>query len=565
MTAGNSAITNTGLYFNAALPFSKSLEGYVFSNFNYRLGKAGGFYRFPYQEQKQSGLYPDGFSPKIHSNIFDFSLVSGVRGNKDGWHIDISNNLGRNSFDFNIKNSNNASLGLNSPSATYSGGFSYSHNITSVDVAKKQIFNLPINIAFGSEFRLEQYRQKEGEEVSWGHYGAQTSTGEPKEAGFQVFPGFRPENETNKYRYNAGLYADVEASINPKWLVGLAGRFENYSDFGSNVSWKLSSRYRVTPYLTLRSTYNTGFRAPSLPQSFFSSHSLQFLPVGGEIISTEVAHENHESAIVARLQIPNLKPEISNNISIGVANSFKNWRFTLDAYQINIKDRIVLSGQISPKSKDELFAILNSSNVDRVQFFNNAVNTTTKGIDLTTKYEKQWNKQRFSIFTGLNINHTEVTKHIPPTPILFNYTDEIFNREEVGRLEKAQPNSKIILATQYHIRNFQIGLSTTRFGEVQYIHPMDGNPSNWILNEYTGLVQSRDQIFSAKWITDLELSMNILSKLKSTLAIYNITNIYPDQHQHAANTNNGVLVYSRRVQQFGVKGRQYLLKLSYAL
>jgi len=565
MTAGNSAITNTGLYFNAALPFSKSIEGYVFSNFNYRLGKAGGFYRFPYQEPKQSGLYPNGFSPKIHSDIFDFSIVGGIRSNRAGWHVDISNNLGRNSFDFNIKNSNNASLGLNSPSATYSGGFSYMHNITSVDIAKKQIFELPINIAFGSEFRLEQYRQKEGEEVSWGHFGARTSIGEPKEAGFQIFPGFRPENQTNKYRYNAGLYADAEASISPKWLVGLAGRYENYSDFGSNFSWKFSSRYRITPSFTLRSTYNTGFRAPSLPQSFFSSHSLQFLPIGGEILSSEVAHENHESAIVARLQIPNLKPEISNNISIGIANSLKNWRFTVDAYQINIKDRIVLSGQISPKARDELFAILNSSNVDRVQFFNNAVNTTTKGIDLTAKYKKQWNNQRFSIFSGLNINQTKVTKSIPPTPILANYKDDIFTREEVARLEKAQPNSKIILAANYHINKFQIGLSTTRFGQVQYIHPMDGHPENWVLNDYNGLTETRDQIFSSKWITDLELSLNIFSKLRSTLAIYNIANIYPDQHQHAANTNNGVLAYSRRVQQFGVKGRQYLLKLSYTL
>lgn len=565
MAVGNAAITNTGIYFNSALPFSENIEGYLFSNFNYRLGKADGFYRFPYEERKQSGLYPLGFSPKIYSNIFDFSLVAGVRGTNKGWTFDFSNNLGRNSFDFSIKNSNNASLGLNSPNAAYAGGFSYLHNITSIDITKKKVANLPIHIAFGSEFRLEQYQQHQGEEVSWKDYGELTSSGEPKAAGFQVFPGFQPDNQTNKYRYNAGLYADIEGSITTKWLVGWAVRYENYSDFGSNISWKLSSRYRVTPSFTIRSTYNTGFRAPSLPQGFFSSNSLQFLPVGGEVSAQLVRHENHESSVIARLQIPNLKPEISKNLSFGFAHSLKNWQFTLDAYKIDIRDRIVLSGQLYPTEDDELSNILESAKVDRVQFFTNAVNTSTNGVDGGIKYNFYWNKQRLSLFSGFNINRTQVTKQKTPTAILEKYSDEIFAREEIARLEKAQPSSKVILAFTYQLHNFQIGLNTTRFGEVQYIHPMDELPGNWVLNAYTGKVEPRDQRFSAKWITDLNLSMHIFSKLRGTLAIYNIADIYPDRHQHYTNTQDGVLPYSRRVQQFGVKGRQYLLKLNYTL
>jgi len=488
-----------------------------------------------------------------------------LRGNIRGWAIDFSNNLGKNSFDFNIKNSNNASLGLNSPNAAYAGGFSYLHNITSIDVAKKQIAKLPIHIAFGAEFRLEQYQQKQGEEVSWKDYGARTSMGAPKAKGFQVFPGFRPENQTNKYRYNAGLYTDIEGSITSKWLVGWAARYERYSDFGSNLSWKLSSRYRITPQFTTRFTYNTGFRAPSLPQSYFSSNSLQFLPIEGEISAELVAHENHESSVVARLQIPNLKPELSNNFSLGFAHSLNNWQFTLDAYQIKIRDRIVLSGQLFPKEKGELYTILNSAGVNRVQFFTNAVNTSTKGIDLSAKYIFRWNKQRLSVFSGFNGNFTQVTNQTKPPSSLKKYNSEIFTREEVARLEKAQPSSKIILAIAYRFHNFQIGLTTTRFGEVQYIHPRDGIATNWIVNNYTGWIESRDQTFSAKWITDLDISVNILSKLRGSLAIYNIADIYPDQHQHYANTQNGVLLYSRRVQQFGVKGRQYLFKLNYTL
>ena len=373
MSAGNSALTNTGLFLNMGLPLGDNFRFYNHSSFNYRHGEAGGFYRFPFQKSKQSGLYPMGFSPKIQTNIFDFSTVFGIKGRIADWQIDFSNNTGQNSFGFNIHNSNNASLGLLSPTSADAGGFAYLQNLLNIDVTRKGIWNLPINIAFGSEFRLEKYTQKEGEEASWQNYGERTEDGFPKDAGFQVFRGFRPENAIRKFRNNVGFYGEIEGEINKKWLLALAGRFEKYSDFGSNVSWKISSRYRINPILTIRSTFNTGFRAPSLQQNYFSSYSLQFLPVGGEIIATQVAHDNHDSPIVRRLEIPNLRPEISNNFSIGFATQpIKQLTFTLDAYHIMIKNRVVLSGQISPKATDEqLKSILTSSGVDRIQFFTN--------------------------------------------------------------------------------------------------------------------------------------------------------------------------------------------------
>lgn len=562
MSAGNSALTNTGLFLNMGLPIGNNFRFYNHSSFNYRHGEANGFYRFPFQKAKQSGLYPMGFSPQIQTNIFDFSTVFGVKGRIDDWQIDFSNNTGQNSFGFHINNSNNASLGLKSPTSADAGGFAYLQNLLNIDVTRKGIWDLPINVAFGSEFRLEKYSQKEGEEVSWQNYGEYTNDGIPKDAGFQVFRGFRPENAIQKFRNNVGFYGEVEGEVNKKWLLALAGRFEKYSDFGSNISWKMSSRYRIKPTLTIRSTFNTGFRAPSLQQNYFSSYSLQFLPVGGEIIATQVAHDNHDSPIVRRLEIPNLRPEISNNFSIGFATQpINNLTFTLDAYHIMIKNRVVLSGQISPKADDtQLKNILTSSGVDRIQFFTNGINTKTKGLDARLNYEKLFSRSRLNLFMGLHVNETKVSQHASPTALLQQYQSAIFSREEVARLERGQPASKLILSGNYQFKKWSFLFRNTRFGSVQYIHPADGSIANWIFNEYSGQFATRDQVFSAKWISDIDISMQIAKSFKMTLAVNNIFNIYPDKHQHFANTNNGVLQYSRRVQQFGVRGRWWALK-----
>ncbi|MEM1124942.1 MAG: TonB-dependent receptor, partial [Bacteroidota bacterium] len=511
------------------------------SGFNYRNGRATGFYRFPFQKTKQSGLYPMGFLPEIQSTIFDFSTVSGIKGIIGDWQIDFSNNFGRNSFRFNIHESNNASLGLNSPTSAEAGGFAYLQNLTNIDVTRKEIGGLPINVAFGTEFRLEQYNQEAGEEVSWENYGEKTEAGFPKETGFQVFPGFRPENATRKFRNNVSVYADLESEVNQKLLLALASRFERYSDFGSRLSWKTAVRYRVTPNFSVRSTYNTGFRAPSLQQNYFSSHSLQFLPVGGNIQSVQVGHENHDSPIVQRLGIPNLQPEISTDFSIGFATqSERNWDFTLDGYHIQIDNRIVLSGNIAPTVTDPLWAILKSSGADRVQFFTNAINTKTTGVDARLNYKRTFtNNNQLRFFSGLHLNQTKVERRESPSTLLSNYQETIFSREEVARLERGQPASKLILRVDYQQKQWHFLLRSTRFGSVQYIHPNDAQPTDWVMNDYTGLIESRDQLFAAKWVTDLTLRYNFTKTFHLSLGANNIFDIYPDQHRHFANTYQG--------------------------
>lgn len=566
MQAGNSAIFNSGLLVNASLPIQDDLEFYTHGNFNFRDGKATGFYRFPYQDRKQSGLYPLGFLPEIHSTIQDVSVVNGVRGEVDGWSFDFSNNWGQNGFDFQIENSNNASLGLQSPTSAYAGGFSYLQNLLGLDVTKKSLWDKPIHIAFGTEFRLERYIQRDGVEASWKDYGYRNTAGAAKEGGFQVFPGFRPENANRIFRNNIGFYGDLEYEVSQQISIGVAGRLEDYTDFGSTFNWKLAYRHQIKSNLSFRSSFNTGFRAPSLQQIGFSSHSLQFLPVGGELSAISVAHAHHNNAIVKRLDIPALKPERSRNFNMGLAGTVKkNWLFSVDAYQIAIADRIVLSGQVAAQNDDHLQEILSSSSVDRVQFFTNAIHTQTRGLDGKIRYRRQWNKTRIQLMAGFNMNRTKVIARDSPSPFLQEYQEALFSREEVARLESGQPKSKVILVANIQRQTWEGVLRFTRFGSVSYLHPMDGDPSNWIVNQFSGQLESRDQLFAAKWLCDMDVSWKINPMFRLNLGISNVFNVYPDRHQHYANTHHGVLVYSRRVQQFGVGGRKWLVKAIYEI
>ncbi|MFT4601049.1 MAG: iron complex outermembrane receptor protein [Arenicella sp.] len=141
----------------------------------------------------------------------------------------------------------------------------------------------------------------------------------------------------------------------------------------------------------------------------------------------------------------------------------------------------------------------------------------------------------------------------------------LFNREEISRLELAQPRTKTILILQHTLNRWNFMLKNTRFGEVHYIHPSDEDPSNWQLNEFTNQVETRDQTFGAKIITDALISFEVNSYFTLSLGGNNLFNIYPDKHSHSANTSSGNFVYSRRVQQFGVRGASYLLKLNFTI
>ena len=334
MRVGQSRTKNLQGVINGALALKNGGEFYFFSILSNRVGNSTGFYRMPYQNSNIPAIYPNGFLPEITSNINDISLGTGLKGKMGTWNYDLSNTFGQNSFGFNIEHTLNVSAYYNNQSKQSefdAGTLLFKQNTTNIDFSKKLNNSVNLNVAYGAELRYENYQQKAGEEASWANYIRRTagatdvlngtptsvkladnSTGIPA-GGAQVFPGFRPDNAKNESRTSTALYVDFEMEPINKLLLDFAGRYENYSDFGGNLSGKVAGRYKLADNFSLRGSLSTGFRAPSLQQRYLTKTSTVFQ--GG--VAFDDATLPNDSKAAQALGIPSLRPEISNSASIG--------------------------------------------------------------------------------------------------------------------------------------------------------------------------------------------------------------------------------------------------------
>ncbi len=560
MEIGSARTQDLALSFNGEFNITDQAKLYFHGGRNYREGKSKGFFRFPKdQDRVVLDLFPNGFSPEILTDIQDNAITLGVSGEKNGWEIDFSHSIGTNSIDYTVNNSNNASLGILSPRTFYSGGFEYKQNTTNFNASKAFDWLNGVNVAFGGEIRVENYLINAGEEASYVNggntYVDADGIEQPSLPGAQVFPGIQPENELDRFRTNSSAYAEVEANITEKLLLKTAGRYEIYNDFGGQAIWKVSSRYKLKEELSLRAAYSSGFRAPSLHQVYFQNISTQF--INGEIV--QVGTFNNESPVASEaFKIGRLKPELSRHLSIGFNGKLNDEiTFSFDYYDIDIEDRIVLSGRFAEGYE----AILAPFEVGAAQFFTNAIDSKTSGVDVALNIKKKIGEGLFNATIGANYTKTRVIGPIMVSDALENQEDILFNREEIARIEYSQPNFKINSSLVYELGKLKLQMRNTYFGEVKYMHPNDESSSNWVINDLTGVKETRDQTFKPKMLTDLALSYQLLDFLKLTIGGNNILNVYPDKHKHSSNIDNGSFVYSRRVQQFGVNGANFYTRL----
>lgn len=592
MRVGNSDSKNGGAFLNGQFNFGKTTQLYYASGFTHKTGSAAGFYRLPTQTtQIDLSIYPNGFLPLIDTKINDYSLSVGLRGKVGSWDYDLSNTSGENNIKFDINNTVNASLPTGtSPTSFYAGELLFRQNTTNFDVNKKHVFEgaflSSLNTAFGAEFRVDNYQIREGELLSYSNGGRLIGTS-PTASGAQVFPGFKPGNALDKSRHNVGAYADFEAEFGPRFTLGAAGRYENYSDFGSNFSYKFTGKVKLVDDISLRGAYATGFRAPSLHQQYFNNESTQFVGT----VATQVLTVNNSNPIVSQFGVGELKPEISKSGSIGLAGRIaKTFTFTVDAYNIDISDRIVFSSQYARERSGGVLVptgvvnqILNtvdpSAQINSVQFFTNAIKTNTAGIDvvLTNKFTLGAKSSLILSVAG-NVNKTVVrsirgSDKIESDPTL---KAKLFDRLERSRFESSVPKNKLNITATYNVDKLSFVARTVRFGEVTYLNAIDPNiPAN-------GLPTQLDQTFSPKWVSDFSISYAPSKVWSVTVGANNIFDVYPDMlyidprnnatnFNSAAtsnysggldNTSNGRFLYPRAVSQFGFSGRYVYGKIA---
>lgn len=563
MRIGQSALRGGKFFMNMAIPLSDNAEVYAFGGLANRDGLATGFFRYPNEARTYSPAYPNGFLPEIHTDINDQSLAAGIRGQLQGWNVDFSNTYGRNAFSYTVENSNNATMRNSTPFEFEAGGFSFMQNTTNFDVSRYWENVLAgFNFAFGAEYRVENYEIFAGNENSYASYdinGQIVTPNTPREllvvdffgrsrpGGAQVFPGFAPANELNKFRNSVAGYFDLEADITEAWLLSFATRFENYSDFGSTTNVKVASRYSITDNFSIRAAGSTGFRAPSLHQIYFNSTSTLFV----DGVPFEVGTFSNTSRIARILGIPKLKEETSTSFSAGATALIPvaNLSLTVDVYQIDIDDRVVLTGQFEPGNNAELQRLFAQANAERATFFANAIDTRSRGVDVVLSHN--WllsGNSRLHTNLAATFTKTEQVGDVKTSPQLEPLKSTYFDETSRIFLEEAVPRQKVNLSFNYTLGRFSAFLRNVYFGPVT---EATNSPEN-------------QQEFEGKVVTDVSVGYELLNNLRLTIGSNNVFDIYPDENI-VANQGLGQFLYSRRSQQFGFQGRYIFARLSFAL
>jgi iron complex outermembrane receptor protein len=549
---GDAKTDDINLFLNSSFPISSNLSLFAFGSFNYRTGEAAGFYRRSLDDRNIRSFYPDGFLPLIKSKILDASFALGIKGTISKWLWNFSNVWGGNSFNFIVDNSVNVSMGTDSPTSFDAGTLQYQHFISSLDILRtiNLGFYSPVNIAFGLGFRLENYQIKAGENESYINGGIPVldgpNAGDIAPVGSQVFPGFRPSDESSEWRNNIAFYIDLESYVAKNLLLGIAGRFENYSDFGSAINGKAAFRFEPINNLAFRGTISSGFKSPSLVQINYSSTSTSFI----DGIPYEIRTFPVNDPVAQVLGAVDLKPEISHNINLGiVTNPFENMILTFDYYRIYLNDRIIFSNFFTG---DEIRQILEQNGIVGVnggEFLTNAVDTRTQGLDIILKTGMNISlNHNFTFTSGLNLSETVVTRVSDTPPQLEGLDEPLVGRQSLGRIVDAQPNHRLMLMLIYNWGAFSIMARTNWFGAITLRHWAD---------------PERDQTFGAKWITDLDFSYSIGNKFTIGLGSHNMFDVYPDKYKPFSSID--VILPYTGYSPFGFNGAYYYARINVTL
>ncbi len=529
---GDASVNNTGLWVNSEIPVG-AFTLYNFGGVNHRVGDAYAWTRDATSDRNIPSIYPDGFSPLIQGTIDDQSWTTGLRGDLAGWNTDFYASYGANKFDYWVHNTLNRSIGATTPKEFEAGGFGLTQSMAGTSLDKYfGAAGSGFNVAVGAEARQETYFIFAGEEGSWQTYDSNYP------GGSQGFPGFRPSNELSEARTNVGAFVDVEWDVNDRLMIGVAGRMENYSDFGTTTNGKVAGRFAVNENFALRGSFSTGFRAPSLAQLYFNSTFTNF--VSGVAVESKLA--NSADPITSALGIEDLKQETAQNISFGFTSTpARGLTLTVDGYSMDVKDRVVLTGGFGDDDPD-VGSILQAQNVSYVQFFTNAVDTRTTGVDIVSTYAKNLAGGMLNTSVALNINQMTISR-VYTNDQLMGKEDAYFGSREQLFLLASAPPMKANVGLNYTKGKLFTSLRATYFDKV-------------VIEDWVG---TNDE-YDARITLDFSVSYAMAEKLRLTAGVNNLTDALPT-FQDSETESGGMY----DAVQMGITGRFFFGRLTYSL
>lgn len=552
-TNGTGEITSAKFNYNLGVPLEEN--GMFYSNGAIVAKKAisNANFRTPYWRSDFGLLHAPGttyigYQPTFEGDLLDFNATIGFKNERNGWKHDVSFTMGGNKQLYTVANTLNRTLGSASPTSFKPGGFLFTNLIGNYDVSKAITENF--SIGFGSEIREESYKIFAGDTASYSGEGANS------------FPGVRQENATTNSRFNFGAYVDASIDLSKSFLINGTVRGEKYSDFGEAFVWKISSRYKVAgDKFVIRGSASTGFRAPTLHQIYTQSTQSSF--VGGTIALSGLFNNRSKQAFA--LGIPLLKPEKSNNYTVGIGlNATRNFSFTFDYYKIIIKDRIVYSSSISSSDPNSaLGQILTNAGVKTIQFFINGIKTNTEGLDLVANYK---NITLGKGVLGINFagNYTLKNEIVgsPKDPAAIKAGGStILSTQIKSLLTESRPKYKAVLGMDYHISKVSINLNNTLFGTTRF-QDLDNGGSD---------LENIRQEFKPAVVTDINFGYDFTKKVNVSFTVNNVFNVLPKWELKALNPAGqavlndaaakslleGFLAFSGRYRILGYNGSQF--------
>jgi len=545
---GDPEVEQVSFYANAGKPIGDNWELYGWYGYQQRDAEASATYRLPTDaSQNIPSVYPNGYLPLITTNTEDVTAAVGLKGELAGWKLDANLVYGKNDLDFGVKNTINPSYGPTSPTSFKAGGLTYDQLVFGLDASREFDVGLagPLNVAWGVEARRETYQINAGEVASY----ARGTVSPTLSFGSRGFTGFTPSNAIDVDRDAVGVYLDLEGKLTEKLTASAAVRYEDYSDFGTNTSGKLSARYDFTDAFALRGAVSTGFRAPSLQQQYFTSTSILYInqTVGG--VTTAVPFETGTypsvSAVGKALGGKPLEPEKSKNFSLGAVFHKGPFELTVDAYQIDVDNRIVLTETLTGSATAAagtnarvIFDLLAPYGASAARYFTNGVDTKTKGIDVVARY-RIFDDQAgtFDLTAAGNINHFDVLK--TPTTTVLPTPVTLFARQATLRFEEGTPEWKVSLQGDWSKGPWGATLRTTLYDDVLAPGTAADGSGDW----HTG----------TQGIVDLEARYRFGDHTTVSVGADNLFDQYPDQVPPNLNTSGGNPFSS--FSPFGFNGR----------
>ncbi|WP_158768882.1 TonB-dependent siderophore receptor [Paraglaciecola sp. L1A13] len=540
------------------------LELYTFATYANRSSDLTFTYRRSYDARNIEEIFPRGFRPEEQIKEDDIDIVTGIKGSNFDFDWDFSVSYGSNESSWYNTSGLNASLGTASPTSFFLGEMNADEMIAQFDATRAVVLDdSELQVSFGMQFRKESFEIVKGEPLSYADGNNGLSPGA------QGFPGFEPEAENDISRNNINAYVDLAWDVSEKFFLAGALRYEDFNDSaGEEVLGKLNARYEINDSIALRTSISTGFRAPSIQQLGFRGSRGQFADLDNDgVAETIVLRQTLPPTDLAALALgaDPLTPETSVNYSAGISYTpAKNMSFTVDVYQIDVDDRIAQSSQFNRGDTrlslsggtigDEISTLLDAAGFDAslgaVNYFTNAIDTRSKGVDLVATWTPEVNMGQLTLSGAYNYNKVDVVsvddnpEELSGLVLADGSQIEQFDRTRLGTYTDAVPDSKASLSANYRIDGWVVNARAIRFGE-------------WTVIRSTEALDTKNE---AKWIVNMEAGYQMENGLEFFAGANNIFNTYPKERTESSFGTGFYDTYS----PYGFTGGSWYVRTSYA-